>query len=169
MCPRLLQGFLFVGVSLFEAFGLGLPSGPAVATTATTTFSVTATVVATCLISATNLDFGSYTGMQANATSTITVTCTNTTPYNVGLDAGISSGATTTARKMTGTGGATMSYALYQDGARTINWGTNVGVDTEAGAGSGSAQSLTVYGQIAGGQYVAPGAYNDTITAIITY
>jgi len=27
----------------------------------------------------------------------------------------------------------------------------------------------TVYGQVAAGQYVAPGSYTDTITATVTY
>lgn len=139
------------------------------AATATTTFQVTANVTATCQIAATNLAFGSYAGVQTDATSTITVTCTNTTPYNVGLDAGTSTGATVTTRAMTGPGGATLGYALYSDGARTVNWGNTVGTDTVAGTGTGSAQTLTVYGRIPAGSLPAPGAYTDTITATVTY
>ena len=68
---------------------LGLASAPASATTnVTTTFGVSATVQSTCLISATALAFGTYTGAVDNATSTVSVTCTNTTPYNVSLNAG---------------------------------------------------------------------------------
>ena len=139
------------------------------AATATTTFQVTATVQATCLISATNLSFGTYSGAVANSTSTITVTCTNTTPYNVGLNAGTAPGATVTTRKMSGPGGALLAYALYQDAAHTINWGNTIGTDTETGTGNGSGQALTVFGQAAAGQFVTPGAYVDTITATITY
>jgi len=58
------------------------------ATTATTTFNVTATVQATCLISANNLGFGTYSGTVINLSTTLSVTCTNSTPYNVGLNAG---------------------------------------------------------------------------------
>jgi spore coat protein U-like protein len=141
----------------------------AVAATATTTFAVTATVQATCLISATPMAFGTYTGVAANSTSTVSVTCTNTTPYNVGLNAGLATGATVTARKMTGPGSALLGYALYSDSARTVNWGQTVGTDTVTGAGNGSAQAITVYGAVAAGQYVAPGAYTDTITATVTY
>lgn len=158
-----------LGVFAAAAFALALLPSAARAATATTTFSVTATVQATCLISATNLSFGTYTGVVANSTSTISVTCTNTTPYNVGLDAGTASGATVTTRKMTGPGGATLSYALDQDSAHTVNWGQTVGTDTEAGTGNGGAQSLTVYGQASAGQYVTPGSYSDTITATVTY
>jgi spore coat protein U domain-containing protein, fimbrial subunit CupE1/2/3/6 len=158
-----------VGLLLQSVLPVILPIGPAFAATATTTFQVTATVQATCLISATNLAFGTYTGVQVAQTSTISVTCTNTTPYNVGLNPGTASGATVTTRKMTGPGGALLAYALYQDAGHTINWGQTVGTDTEAGTGNGSAQALTVYGLLTAGQYVTPGAYVDTITATVTY
>jgi len=143
--------------------------GTALAATATTTFQVTATVQATCLISATALAFGTYTGSLITATSTISVTCTNTTPYNVGLDAGLATGATVTTRKMQGPSGALLAYALYRDAAHTNNWGNTVGTDTQSGTGNGSAQALTVYGQLAASQYVTPGSYSDTITATISY
>ncbi|MHB1494793.1 MAG: Csu type fimbrial protein [Acidithiobacillus sp.] len=159
----------FACLGMLSTLALGLLSGQAQAATAATTFSVTATMMPNCTISATNLAFGSYTGALVDATSTISVTCTNTTGYNVGLNAGTSSGATVTTRKMTGPAGATLAYALYQDSAHTINWGNTVGTDTVSGTGNGSAQTLTVYGQVPAGQFVTPGAYTDTITATITY
>ncbi|SRR6266568_1301407 len=148
---------------------LGLTSTSAVAATVTTTFAVTATVQATCLVSATPMGFGTYTGVVANSTSTVSVTCTNTTPYNVGLSAGLATGATVSARSMTGPASALLGYSLFSDSARTVNWGQTVGTDTVTGTGNGSAQALTVYGQVAAGQYLAPGAYADTITATVTY
>ncbi len=148
---------------------LALAPGSALAATATTTFAVSATVQATCLVSATPMAFGTYTGAVAASTSTVSVTCTNTTPYNVGLSAGNAAGATVTTRKMSGPNAAVLAYALTSDSAHSVNWGQTVGTDTVAGTGSGSAQALTVYGQVAAGQYVAPGAYADTITATVSY
>ena len=139
------------------------------ASTATTTFGVSATVQSTCLISATSLAFGTYTGVAVNSTSTVSVTCTNTTTYNVGLNAGLASGATVTTRKMTGPSSSLLAYSLYSDSARSVNWGQTVGTDTVSGTGNGSAQSLTVYGLLPGAQYVNPGSYTDTITATVTY
>lgn len=162
------QALLWAGLVLLLSSMTGLPK-PAQAATATTTFQVTATVQATCLISATNLAFGTYTGVVTTSTSTITVTCTNTSPYNVGLNAGTATGATVTTRQMSGPGGASLSYALYQDAAHTKNWGNTVGTDTVAGTGNGSAQALTAYGQVGAGQFVTPGAYVDTITATVTF
>jgi spore coat protein U domain-containing protein, fimbrial subunit CupE1/2/3/6 len=148
---------------------LGVATQSAVAATVTTTFGVTATVQATCLVSATPLAFGTYTGAVANSTSAVSVTCTNTTPYNVGLSAGLATGSTVTTRKMTGPASALLGYALFSDAARTVNWGQTIGTDTVTGTGNGAAQAITVYGQATAGQFVAPGAYTDTITATITY
>lgn len=137
--------------------------------TASTSFTVTAVVQPTCLISATALAFGTYSGALVNSTSTISVTCTNTTTYNVGLNAGTAAGATVTNRSMTGPGGTLLPYKLFRNSGRTLNWGNTVGTDTVAGTATGSAQSLTVYGQLPANQYVRPGNYADTITATITY
>jgi len=158
-----------LAVASLGFLALGLAPMPGVAATATTTFAVTATVQATCVVSATALPFGTYTAVVANATSTVSVTCTNTTPYNVGLNAGLATGATVTTRKMTGPASALLGYSLFSDAARTVNWGQTIGTDTVTGTGNGSAQVLTVYGDVAAGQYVAPGSYTDTITATVTY
>src|SRR5215468_10310269 len=105
------------------------------AATATTTFTVQVTITATCTInSASTLNFGTQGVLGANVdqTSTIQVTCTNTTPYNIGLDAGTGTGATVTTRKLT-SGGATVNYTLYSDSGRTTVWGNTIGTNTVAG------------------------------------
>lgn len=115
--------------------------------------------------------FGSYNTALLASTATVTATCTNTTPYNVGLNAGTASGATVTTRGMfvAGTPGVVLNYGLYSNSNHTTNWGMTVGTDTVAGTGNGAAQAITVYGQIPASQLVAPGSYTDTITATITY
>lgn len=148
---------------------IAITPSPANAATASTTFAVTATVQATCIVSASAMGFGSYVPSSAStSSSTINVTCTNTTPYNVGLNAGTTTGSSVTNRLMAGTGGATLSYQLTQDGAHATNWGNSTG-SWVGGTGNGSSQTLTVYGQVAAGQYVAPGSYSDTITATVNY
>ena len=148
---------------------LGPASIPAGATTQTATFLVTATVAATCTISTTPLAFGSYTGAISQVNTTVTVTCTNTTPYNLGLNAGLATGATVTTRSMTGPASALLSYQLFRDAGHTLNWGVTIGTDTVPLTGNGAAQVETGYGQIPAGQFVAPGSYSDTITATVTY
>jgi spore coat protein U-like protein len=142
------------------------------ATTATSTFTVSITLVATCTVnSASTLNFGNSVGIlnvNVDQTSTISVTCSDTTPYDVGLDAGTASGATVTTRKMT-SGGATVSYALYSNNGRTTNWGNTVSTDTVTATGNGNAQSYTVYGRVPPQTTPAPGTYTDTITVTVTY
>ena len=70
--------------------------------TPTVSFSITAVITATCTISANNLNFGTYAGVQLSSTATVTPTCTNTTAYTIGLEAGQASGATVTTRRMDG-------------------------------------------------------------------
>jgi len=120
------------------------------ATTTTSTFTVQITLAATCVINSTStLDFGTQGVLTANVdqTSTIQVQCTNTTPYNVGLDAGTGTGATVAVRKLT-SGGATVNYTIYSDSGRTTVWGNTVATDTVAATGNGAAQSYTVYGRV---------------------
>jgi spore coat protein U-like protein len=141
------------------------------AATTTSTFAVQVTIAATCTInSASTLNFGSVGILSANTdqTSTIQVQCTNTTPYNIGLDAGTGSGATVASRKLT-SGANTVNYSLYSDTGRATVWGNTVSTDTVAGTGNGSAQSFTVYGRIPPQTTPAPGSYADTITVTVTY
>jgi spore coat protein U-like protein len=133
--------------------------------------AVSATVLKVCTSAVTPLTFGNYlanSGSPTDATATITITCTATTTYTVALDAGTTSGATTSNRKMVFTS-STLSYALYQDSGHSTNWGNNTGTDTVAGTGNGAAQTLTVYGRIPVAQYLTPGAYTDTVTVTVSY
>jgi spore coat protein U-like protein len=164
---RLRRWMALAGVSVLGTLALGLP---AIAATATGSVAVSATVTATCQITTTALTFPAYVGVQLDGTATVSVTCTNTTPYSVGLSAGAGTGATVTARKMTGAVGVFLNYALFSDAGRTVNWGATVGTDIPAlGPGNGAAQVATIYGRVAAGQFIAPAAYTDTITATVTY
>ncbi len=141
------------------------------AATTTGSFTVQMTITASCLInSASTLNFGSSGVIAANVdqTSTVQVQCTNTTPYNIGLDAGTGTGATVATRKMTN-GSNTINYALYSNAGRTTLWGNTVGTDTVAGTGSGAAQSYTVYGRVPAQTTPAAATYTDTITVTVTY
>jgi spore coat protein U-like protein len=150
---------------------LSLAGSSAQAATATGTFNSTITIQANCQVISTNtLNFGTQNILTANtdASATFTVQCTNTTPYNVGLNAGSTAGGTVATRLMT-SGAATVSYKMYSDAARTTNWGNTVGTDTLAGTGNGTTQTLTVYGRVPVQTTPAPATYNDTVTVTVTY
>ena len=141
------------------------------AATATGSFTVQVTIAATCVVtSASNLNFGTQGVLAANVdqTSTINVTCTNTTPYNIGLDKGVN-GASVTTRQMKSAGPALINYSLFSDAGRTVNWGNTVGTDTVAATGTGSAQPFTVFGRIPPQVSPLAAVYTDTITVTVTY
>jgi spore coat protein U-like protein len=116
----------------------------------------------TCTLSISTLNFGTYAGTLLNGTAAGTVTCASA--WDIPLNAGMGAGATETVRKMTGPGGATLNYQLFTDSARTNNWGNTTGNEL---TGTGNA-SITVYGQISAGQFLAPGTYTDTVSSATT-
>ena len=142
----------------------------ALAITTTGTLTITANIIGACSMSVPSIVFGAYNGTVLNQSGNMSVTCTNGAPYWISLSAGNGSGATVTVRKMTITAGATtLNYSLYRDVSRTQVWGTTNGTNTVSGTGSGTAQSITVYGQIPASQPLTVGNYTDTVTATINY
>lgn len=166
--------------TLIVALTFGLPLQLASAAvysngTATTTFTVTLILSANCSISANPLNFGTN-GVLAtaiNQQTTVAVTCTNTTPYNVGLDAGTVTSSTVTNRLMAGTTtgntATTVGFQLYQDAGHTTAWGNTQGTNTVSGTGSGSAQSIVVYGQVPAQTTPKPDTYQTSITATVYF
>ncbi|HZP10963.1 MAG TPA: spore coat U domain-containing protein [Nevskiaceae bacterium] len=146
------------------------------ASTTTTTFNVTATVISSCSTSASDLAFGNYDPLAVGAavgTTTVTVTCSLLAPYSIGLSIG-TNGVAINNRKMKITGGGTdlLNYGLYRDLSHTLNWGitTGLGGDTLNLVGTGLAVGSTVFGTIPAGQTGASvGSYTDTITVTITF
>ncbi len=168
---RIAVGMHLRGPACGVALAILLLTAPVHATTATSTFSATITIQASCqVVSSNSLNFGTQGVLSANAdaTATFTVQCTNTTPYNVGLNGGTTSGGTTTTRLMAN-GANTVAYKMFSDSAHTTNWGNTVGTDTVAGTGSGAQQTLTIYGRVPAQTTPAPATYNDTVTVTVTY
>ncbi len=159
---------LFSGVhaSVEWADGLLLPSSCDEGTT-NFSFSTLATVQNQCTVSASNLDFGTQGTLTSNvdANSTVSVTCTSNTAYQVGLNNGLNFSSV---RRMASLGNF-VSYELYRDVARTLRWGNTLNVDTRTGTGSGALQALTVYGRVPPQASKPVGVYSDTITVTVTY
>ena len=155
---------------------LGAASFNAQAGSATTSMQVQITLVASCSIAANTLNFGSGVGLLTTAVSgstTLSVTCSNTTPYNVELDGGTVSGSTVTSRLMAGTAtgntGTTIGFQLYSNAGLSTVWGNTVGTNTVTGTGTGSVQTLTVYCQVPVQATPKPDTYQTTITATVAY
>jgi spore coat protein U-like protein len=149
---------------------LSLGSCNLLTNTNTTSFNVTATVPTTCTVAANNLNFGTAGTLSANtdASTTLQPACTSGTPYNIGLNGGLSGATDPTQRKMTKAAEFVL-YGLYRNSARSLPFGNTIGTNTLAGTGTGLAQSVTVYGRIPPQAAPSPGTYNDTIVVTLTY
>ncbi len=131
-------------------------------------FSVTTSPQATCTISTADLDFGVKGVLTSAITgqSSLGVTCTQGASWSIVLDGGQT--GNTAARQMTSAAGDTVTYDLFRDAARTSAWGTTA--TTQAtGTGTGTAQSLAVYGRVPAQNTPKPGAYSDRVIATIRY
>ena len=128
------------------------------AATVTDTFTAQIIIQADCeIISATDLDFGTAGVLTSNvdSTSTITVQCTDTTPYTIGLSG---------AGSMTD-GSNNITYAMYSDAGRTSVWGAA----SVAGTGDGTDQAYTVFGRVPIQTSQPAATYTDTVTVTVTY
>ena len=148
------------------------------AATSTANLNVTATVGANCSISTTALAFGAYdpigthSAAPLNGTGSVVVTCTNgassTLTLGQGSHANTGSSDAAPLRRLQDSGSNVLTYSLYQDSGRNTVWG-NTALTGVSHTGTGSATSVTVYGQIAAGQNVPAGNYSDVVVATVTF
>ena len=166
-------------VSALLVAGL-LSSGAAMAaTTDGGTFGVKIAITSECTVDATksNLDFGSTASTATSPVSAnnggFSVTCTNQTPYQMGLQSTASGAGTGGSGSMTATVNSVeykVDYQLYQD-AGTTAWGNNnaASPNTKSAVGSGVAQPYTVYGKTTSTLNVPAATYNDTVAISVYY
>lgn len=134
---------------------------------------------ATCTVSVPALSFGVYDTVNTlDVNTTLTINCTHsgsgseTVSYTLALSSGSGS---YTGRTMA-SGGNSLTYNLYTASNYQTVWGDGTGV-TGTVAGSlatinnghpTQAGTATIYGQIVGGQDVAPGSYATTTAITVT-
>ena len=156
----------FWGLNLLTCAGvtIGYSAPPA-------TFTFSTTLVPDCQATSSAVDFGTAGVLTANKDGQggLGVTCTSGTPYNVGLDNGLT-GTGPTLRKMK-KGSEAVTYGLYKNTARDQPWGL-VGQGAAyvvGGTGTGASQPLAVYGRVPPQTTPSPGPYADTVVATVTY
>jgi len=146
------------------------------------TFTVSATVVPQCTVSAGALDFGDVLEgltVARDSTSTISVACTTGATYKIGLGPGNGQGGANdpTQRKLRMNGLSdiyVVTYGLYRDATRAQPWGdtlpaAGVAGNTQDGMGQGSSTvNHTVFGRVPP-QSPLSGVYSDTIVVTLTY
>ncbi|MBD2131755.1 spore coat protein U domain-containing protein [Sphaerospermopsis sp. FACHB-1094] len=153
-------------------------AAPAMAGTATSDINVSATVISNCSISTTPLAFGDYDPLvthattHLDATATVTTTCSNGrgTYIRLGQGANAATGSTNVSpgRRLKNSGNGYINYNIYQNSARTTNWGNTVDTSPNV-TGTGSAQVTTIYGRIPAGQAADATTYSDTVVATVEW
>lgn len=150
-----------------------LALAPSAATAATQSLAVTSqfVVASSCSTSTTaNMDFGALPATlsvaQADATGTISITCTIGAPYTLGGSGGANGSGSQNRLYHNNGGTATyLNYNVYWDSNRTQARATS----TLSATGTGAAQTVTIYGRIPAQTATSAGAYSDTFTLSITY
>jgi spore coat protein U-like protein len=164
-------------------------SGNAATGSKPTTFQVSAKVAANCTINATDMAFGSYDPVGANAvggapvgaSSDIKVICTRgSSGVTVSLNAGNNASGTT--RRLGNVGNTDfLTYTIVDDVGAGNPWtetSTTVGSVTTVSGGSVSYSNFTsltsgvvhtAKGTLAAGQDVPVGNYADTVTATVWF
>ncbi|MDK9696194.1 MAG: spore coat U domain-containing protein [Siculibacillus sp.] len=170
LTPTILRRLRKVLLAISPAV-IGIVAGEACAATANTNLGVTLTISAQCVVAGGAVAFGPQGVLSSiiDSNGSFSVTCTSGTPYSIGLDQGLF-GLLVSARKMrSSTTGAEVSYALYLDAARTLNWGNLIG-SLLSNTGTGDTQTINVYGRIL--PQATPAAasdYTDTVTISVSY
>jgi len=131
---------------------------------------VMATVVSSCELSVTPIDFGNYAGAEINTTGEVIVVCNDGVPYKIAMNAGMNTD-NANRRMADSSGNNTLPYRLTYQG---VDWG-DLGVhDTflsnpVQGVGTGAASSFVVEAMLFEAQDVPPGVYSDTVIVSVDF
>lgn len=147
-------------------------------TTSSTTFQVSASIVAGCVVSGTNtgifgtLNFGTQSGLATNSvsasyvqSSTINLACTPGTTLSMTINGG--SNYTSTRNLKLANNNNTVPYYLYSNAART----TPIPVNTAVPLSYSNANNITlpIYGSLQLPGPTRAGVYSDTLSVTLTW
>jgi len=174
------QRNLKIAISAATALGIVAVSMPAYAGTGTSNMTVSSSIDTACSISTTNISFGAYDAVVANASAPLTAlggvssTCTVGAGGNIKIGQGLnpvpdSSSDADPDRQMVHATDSTkfLKYEIFSDSDRLVEWENATGVPY---TGTGGAEALVVYGSVNAGQTSAiAGSYSDTLIVTINY
>jgi spore coat protein U-like protein len=165
---------------------IGGRSDPAFAGSSTATLTITSSVVANCTaitpnpgsIAFSNYDpftYGSGQTLVDSTPATFSANCTqgDTLSWTVGIGNNCSKGSLSNYRAMTDGASHYLSYQLWQNSSDTTQWafGSSCGAPTavtQTATGT-TANTISVYGTIPGGQNVNTGNYSDAVTVTVSF
>jgi spore coat protein U-like protein len=153
-----------------SAYTTGDPTCAAIsaANSAAGTASIQATYPPACTLAVNPLAFGTLasTVTAVDQSTTIQTHCSGGTPYTVSMNGGLTNAANPEAREMQ-KGVDTLVYGLYRDSGHTQPWG--IGAQAASSNGSGSSQSIPVYGRVQAQPTPPSGNYTDTVIVTVDY
>lgn len=155
-----------------SALAAGAGIAPALAGSASSTMTTSATVVNDCTIGSASmpaLNYDPAQGTGLTVTGSISITCTNGATATVALDFGQNPNGTTNRQMFDATVSGYLPYNVYQDSAYGTLWGSTSGVNTLAVTGTGSSQSVPVYLKANPTVGAKAGSYTDTIGVTVTF
>lgn len=142
---------------------------PVIAAFALLVTALTGTAQASCIVTATPVDFGNYSpflNTPQDSVGQVSVNCTETGGYTVAISPGIHGGGSFANRRLSN-GGTQLAYQLYTDKNRRTIWGDGTG--GSAVVSRPKSDTIPVYGRIPARQSVSAGAFSDTIVVTIAY
>lgn len=171
-----------------EVFGivalLVLAAAPVIAGEASANLSVSATIPSVCRVSTSAVSFGSYDpiGVNAlvplNASGAVTIACTKGSTATVGLGPGAN--ASGSARRMRDIGSNLLTYELYKPSSADpgapclygspVIW-TNIsgGLFVPGAAPGKNVRSYSICAQVAAGQSLPAGGYDDIVLVTVNF
>ena len=106
-----------------------------------------------------------------NTATTISVNCSSATSFSLALSEGVhaTGSGLSAVRQLAGSAGS-LTYGLFQDGARTIPWGDGLNVGSpRSGFGSGSPEPFLVYASLNVPATTPLGSYSDSIAITVSF
>ena len=184
MNTKIGQRSLNLAIVSAMVLGLAALTVPAYATDTAANLTVSADINASCTMNVTDLNFGAYDPIVANATegltgsATVSATCTSGATGVVTMSGGLHSTFCMSSkcyRRMANAGETSfLRYNIYTNAS--YSWGyvwTDNPVDVKTVGqvtGSGISQDLTVYGEVHKNQTNASaGSYTDTINVTLRF
>lgn len=149
-------------------------SGISYAGSTTATTQASASLAKNCLLSATNISFGTFNlaAGETDANGSINVLCTKGTTYNIAINWGHVEAQQSQNGDMIGaSSGDIIAYGINSSYHSGFMWGVDHPVN---GVGNGLTQSYTTYGRAYTGiyghpAYPTPDNYSDTVTIALNY
>jgi spore coat protein U-like protein len=132
----------------------------------------------TCIISATNVSFGTYnpiSGLALNSTGTVSVTCSALVlGLAIAYQMQLSTGGSGSFSRYMASGINHLNYNLYTDSARTQIWGDGTASTVTVSDNylltiSPTTRNYTAFGLVPASQNLPTGSYSDTITATVIF